>query len=128
MISELYVTYGSTIRDSETEQANGKTLNGNSLIFTSSDSVGQEEQAGEENGCATTGRLVTLRTFLVHALKLQSPIVQLDLEDAFHHLSSQEESQERPGEILPTEPSSKTGLVGLKRDVANNSAATLIKA
>ncbi|POW03149.1 hypothetical protein PSTT_11282 [Puccinia striiformis] len=112
MISELYVTYGSTIRDSETEQANGKTLNGNSLIFTSSDSVGQEEQAGEENGCATTGRLVTLRTFLVHALKLQSPIVQLDLEDAFHHLSSQEESQERPGEILPTEPSSKTGLVG----------------
>ncbi|POV95878.1 hypothetical protein PSTT_15968 [Puccinia striiformis] len=46
--------------------------------------------------------------------KLQSPIVQLDLKDAFHHLSSQEESQERPGELPPIEQSSKTGLVGLK--------------
>ncbi|KAH9441577.1 hypothetical protein Pst134EA_033560 [Puccinia striiformis f. sp. tritici] len=109
-----YVTCGSTIRHSETEQANGKAANGDSPIVTLSGSVAQEEQAGEENGCATTGRLVTLRTFLVHALKLQSPIVQLDLKDAFHHLSSQEESQERPGELPPIEQSSKTGLVGLK--------------
>jgi hypothetical protein len=41
-----------------------------------------------EGGAATTGRLVTLRTLLVHALKIKSPVLQLDLKLAFRHLSS----------------------------------------
>ncbi|WAQ89594.1 hypothetical protein PtA15_11A284 [Puccinia triticina] len=89
-----FVTWSSS-RQSESEEANDKLVNGNTPLDTSGEPLAPDDQ--QDNGCATTGRLVTLRTFLVHALKLQSPIVQLDLKSAFHHLLPRD-SSERPGD------------------------------
>ncbi|KAA1075678.1 hypothetical protein PGTUg99_050040 [Puccinia graminis f. sp. tritici] len=97
-----YVTWSSTSRPSESEEAAKNELVEGDIGHSSCLPIATTDQdQRENNGSATTGRLVTLRTFLVHALKLHSPIVQLDLKAAFHHLvpSSQQDSSERPRDL-----------------------------
>jgi hypothetical protein len=100
----------SSSSQSESEEAtkNVELVGGDTSIGSPSFATTAQDQ--RENASATTGRLVTLRTFLVHALKLQSPIVQLDLKAAFHHLlvpSSQQDPSERPGDLSSNPDSSQ---------------------
>lgn len=68
--------------------------------------VDQDLMQRDPGGSATAGRLVTLRTFLVHALKIQSPVLQLDLKAAFRHLLLHQQTPEgNPRAAAPSESS-----------------------
>ncbi|KAA1068743.1 hypothetical protein PGTUg99_050232 [Puccinia graminis f. sp. tritici] len=106
-----FVSWSSTSRPSESEEAAKNELVEGDIAHSSCLPIATTDQdQRENNGSATTGRLVTLRTFLVHALKLHSPIVQLDLKAAFHHLvpsSQQDPSDQRPGDLCSNLDSSQ---------------------
>jgi len=94
-------------RSEITSEARDPVVGNNPLGWADGTGADHDPVQRDPGGSATAGRLVTLRTFLVHALKIQSPVLQLDLKAAFRHLLQQQQTPEGdPRAAAPSESGS----------------------